>query len=97
VAYIINCEEKKELFGYIKRELKKRGLKIADPGGWEVHGPHAQDFEYQVFVGTAKGLWGSLIGIVVIYPWGVWEIDDSRFWNRPTGHEGERIIIKKRR
>jgi len=53
MAYITECESKKEMFEYIKNRLDRRGLRIAYREEWEVHGPH-RSMDYQVFVGFVR-------------------------------------------
>jgi len=97
MAYItdLNRDIADRMFTEIREALRKRGLTLVYKKEWEKHGPH-QDMEYEIFVGAAKGPWGSSVGCVVIYPWGVWAIDGSDVWHRPNGHEGERITILRR-
>ena len=97
MAYIIDLDRDivRRMFAKIQERLKKRGLEIVQKNEWEKHGPYFPEMDYEVFVGPAtRGPWVSLV--VVVYPRAVYEIDDPKWWNRPLGHEGERIKILRR-
>lgn len=76
---LLDPEEDRLHFDRIQKALKKRGLKIELENGWEVRGPYSREIYYRVYVGEAVWPNGE-IGLVAIYPWGVWGIDDSEHW-----------------